>query len=72
MHLLQGSIENKIKRKKDQEDSFTINSTDIVEIKKVLSDILEKNIDLFFNFDLVTLMAISKKHRQNLKNYNIN
>jgi len=47
MYLLQGSIENKVKRKKDQEGSFAINSTGIVEIKKVLSDILEKNIDLF-------------------------
>jgi hypothetical protein len=72
MHLLQGSIENKIKRKKDQEDSFEINSTSMVGIKKILSEIIEKNIDLFFNFDLITVMVISKKHRQNLKNYNIN
>jgi len=60
MHLLQGRIENEIKRKKDQEDSFEINSTSIVETKKILSDIIEKNIDSFFNFDLVTLRAISK------------
>jgi hypothetical protein len=61
MYLLQGSIENKVKRKKDQEGSFTINSTDRVKIKKVLSGILEKNIDLFFIFDLITLMGIPKK-----------
>jgi len=60
MHLLQGRIENEIKRKKDQEDSFEINSTSIVETKKILSDIIEKNIDSFFNFDLVKLRAISK------------
>ena len=72
MHLLQGSIENKIKRKKDQEDSFEINSTSIVETKKFPADSIEKNIGLFFNFDLITLMVISKKHRKNLKNYNMN
>ena len=72
MHLLQGSIENKIKRKKDQKDSFEINLTSIVEFKKILSDIIQKKIDLFFNFDLLTLRTISKKHRGNLKNYNIN
>jgi len=48
-------------KKKNQEDSFEINSTGKVEIKKNFSVIIEKDIDLFFNFDLIIRMTISKK-----------